>query len=386
MSGRHSLPFTVPSSRATLSGHHGRQPAEPDTARRAAERPRVLSEALFRDALVRERRRSDRFEEPFVLVLISFDSRSPSPGRWDQLTAVLRQPDLDADLIGWFEQGAVLGLIRSLDDRYNPETKVTSTAAMQQQLLRRLAPARAAAFSVRFEVYSPQSDTIPPVLFDGPRQHPTSRELVRDGTKRALDIVGSAGLLLGFLPVFLCVAASVKLSSKGPVFFRQLRIGQNGRPFRMLKFRTMFVNADPTIHQQYVEQFIQANEQPAPEGNVVHKIVDDPRVTPIGRFLRRSSLDELPQFWNVFIGEMSLVGPRPPVPYEVAKYKRWHLRRVLEAKPGITGLWQVTGRSRTSFDDMVRLDLRYARTRSLWTDLKILLATPRAVLSGRGAH
>jgi lipopolysaccharide/colanic/teichoic acid biosynthesis glycosyltransferase len=374
MSGRpHRSPFVV-------------SPAGPERARRAADRPRVLSEALFRDALLRERRRADRFEEPFVLVLISFDSRSTSPRQWGQLTAVLRQPDLDADLIGWFEQGTVLGLIRSLDDRYQPETGVASTAAMQQHLLHRLAAGNAAAFSVRFEVYSPKTDAIPPVLFDEPRQHLTSRELIRDGVKRALDIVGSAALLLVLLPVFLSVAAMVKLSSKGPVFFRQKRIGQNGQPFQMLKFRTMCVNADPSIHQQYVERFIQANEQPAPESNVVCKIVNDPRVTPIGRFLRRSSLDELPQFWNVLIGEMSLVGPRPPVPYEVAKYKRWHLRRVLEAKPGITGLWQVTGRSRTSFDDMVRLDLRYARSRSLWIDLKILLATPRAVLSGKGAH
>jgi lipopolysaccharide/colanic/teichoic acid biosynthesis glycosyltransferase len=381
----HSSPFVAPASPEPLTRRHGRHTAD-RTRRAAATRPRVLSETLFRDALVRERRRADRFEEPFVLILISFDSRSTSPRRWGQLASALRQPDLDADLIGWFEQGAVLGLIRSFDDRYDLETKVASTAAMQEQLLRRLAPARAGAFSVRFEVYSPQSDTIPPVLFDGPRQNPTPRELFRDGVKRVLDVLGSAALLIVFLPVFLLVAALVKISSKGPVFFRQQRIGQNGRPFHMLKFRTMCVNADPSIHQQYVERFIESNDSPAPDGNVVCKIVNDPRVTPIGHFLRRSSLDELPQFWNVLIGEMSLVGPRPPVPYEVAKYKRWHLRRVLEAKPGITGLWQVTGRSRTTFDDMVRLDLRYARTRSVWTDLKILLATPRAVLSGKGAH
>jgi lipopolysaccharide/colanic/teichoic acid biosynthesis glycosyltransferase len=118
----------------------------------------------------------------------------------------------------------------------------------------------------------------------------------------------------------------------------------------------------------------------------VFKIVDDPRVTPVGHFLRKSSLDEFPQFWNVLKGDMSLVGPRPPLAYEVAQYKRWHRRRVLDAKPGITGLWQVTGRSRTTFDEMVRLDLRYAKNWSVWMDLKILLATPRAVMSGRGAH
>jgi lipopolysaccharide/colanic/teichoic acid biosynthesis glycosyltransferase len=170
------------------------------------------------------------------------------------------------------------------------------------------------------------------------------------------------------------------------VFFRQQRIGEAGRPFTMLKFRTMQVNEDPTIHQQYVTAFINNGAEAAAPGSGVFKIVDDPRVTSIGHFLRRASLDELPQFWNVLVGEMSLVGPRPPLPYEVAKYKRWHRRRVLEARPGVTGLWQVTGRSRTTFEEMVRLDLRYARNHSVLTDIKILLATPRAVVTGKGAH
>ena len=154
----------------------------------------------------------------------------------------------------------------------------------------------------------------------------------------------------------------------------------------MLKFRTMHADAVPALHRQYVEQFIQAGARRPADAETVNKIVNDPRVTRIGRWLRRSSVDEVPQFLNVLIGEMSLVGPRPPLPYEVERYKTWHRRRVLEAKPGMTGLWQVTGRSQTSFDEMVRLDLRYARTWSLWTDVKILLATPRAVLSGKGAY
>jgi lipopolysaccharide/colanic/teichoic acid biosynthesis glycosyltransferase len=120
-------------------------------------------------------------------------------------------------------------------------------------------------------------------------------------------------------------------------------------------------------------------------GESFFKIKSDPRITPIGHFLRKTSLDELPQLWNVFRGEMSLVGPRPPLQYELDQYRSWHWRRVLEAKPGMTGLWQVEGRSRTTFDEMVRLDLRYVRTRSLWTDLRILLATPRAVVTGKGA-
>ena len=127
----------------------------------------------------------------------------------------------------------------------------------------------------------------------------------------------------------------------------------------MLKFRTMHVGTDERIHKEYVESFIQQGQAATSGKDTVFKLVNDPRITSVGNFLRKSSLDELPQFWNVLRGEMSLVGPRPPIPYEVARYKSWHRRRVLEAKPGMTGLWQVTGRSRTTFDDMVRLDLRY---------------------------
>jgi lipopolysaccharide/colanic/teichoic acid biosynthesis glycosyltransferase len=149
-----------------------------------------------------------------------------------------------------------------------------------------------------------------------------------------------------------------------------------------------FVN-DPGIHKEYVKRFISGKleGEPARKGqHAVYKIKDDPRLTRIGKFLRKTSLDELPQLVNVLKGEMSLVGPRPPIPYELENYDIWHRRRVLEAKPGITGLWQVNGRSSTSFDDMVRLDLRYARGWSPWLDIKILLQTPRAVLSGEDAY
>jgi lipopolysaccharide/colanic/teichoic acid biosynthesis glycosyltransferase len=206
--------------------------------------------------------------------------------------------------------------------------------------------------------------------------------------KRALDIAGSGALLLATSPVLLVIATLVKLTSKGPVFFRQQRIGEKAQPFDMLKFRTMRVDASDELHKAYVSQFIRGKVAGSEDGTAapVFKIVADPRITKIGHFLRRASLDELPQFWNVLKGEMSLVGPRPPLPYEVKIYEMWHWRRVLEAKPGITGLWQVTGRSRTTFDDMVRLDLRYARDQSIWSDLKILMATPRAVIMGKGAH
>jgi lipopolysaccharide/colanic/teichoic acid biosynthesis glycosyltransferase len=155
----------------------------------------------------------------------------------------------------------------------------------------------------------------------------------------------------------------------------------------MLKFRTMHIGVDDRVHRDYVSSFIKGAGQIQGSGqNGFFKLTNDRRVTPLGRLLRKTSLDELPQLWNVLRGDMSLVGPRPPIPYELEQYAPWHRRRVLEAKPGITGLWQVTGRSRTTFDEMVRLDLRYIGTRSLWTDIKILLATPAAALLGKGAY
>jgi len=150
----------------------------------------------------------------------------------------------------------------------------------------------------------------------------------------------------------------------------------------------MYVNGDDRIHREYVTNLIKGNLDKINKGDEekpLYKMIDDPRITPVGKIIRKTSIDELPQFFNVLKGEMSLVGPRPPIPYEVEKYEPWHLRRILEVKPGITGLWQVDGRSKTSFDDMVRLDLRYVQNWSLWLDLKILLKTVKAVIWSKGA-
>jgi len=223
-----------------------------------------------------------------------------------------------------------------------------------------------------------------PDLFDLDESKKTSLLL-----KRLIDIVGSVFALILLAPIFAMLAALVKLTSKGPVFFRQQRLGQFQVPFAFLKFRSMYVTTDAEIHREYVKNFIAGRAEPNSTGGQqrrVYKITNDPRVTWIGRFMRRTSLDEIPQFWNVLVGQMSLVGPRPPIGYEIEEYEIWHRRRLLEAKPGITGLWQVHGRSRTTFDEMVRLDLRYSRMCSPISDLKILLQTPRAVFSGDGAY
>jgi len=203
-----------------------------------------------------------------------------------------------------------------------------------------------------------------------------------------MDVVGSAAALVLLSPFFGAVALAIKLTSKGPVLFKQERLGQYGKKFTVLKFRSMRTDCDAKIHEEYVSQFIAGQVKgTAHDGEKpVFKIQEDPRVTPVGHFLRKTSIDEFPQFWNVLVGNMSLVGPRPPVAYEYKAYDLWHRRRVLEIKPGITGLWQVEGRSRTRFDEMVRLDLKYARGWSIWLDVKILLQTPGAVLTGEGAH
>jgi exopolysaccharide biosynthesis polyprenyl glycosylphosphotransferase len=194
--------------------------------------------------------------------------------------------------------------------------------------------------------------------------------------KRVFDLLVGALALLGLAPLMLAIAIAIKLDSPGPIFFRQERVGKDGTRFRMIKFRSMRVDAD-----RLKATLRTSNEVTGP----LFKMKNDPRVTRVGRLLRRSSLDELPQLFNVLIGEMSLVGPRPPVPSEVAEYEDWAMGR-LRAMPGMTGLWQVSGRSDVPFHDMVRLDLHYIRNWSLWLDLEIIARTVPAVLGNRGAY
>ncbi len=207
--------------------------------------------------------------------------------------------------------------------------------------------------------------------------------------KRALDIVLSIGALIVLSPVMLMIALMIKLTSPGPVFFKQERIGYLGKRFVMYKFRTMHQSQDDQIHKNYIKNFINncsPNQPGCDDDQQIFKIKNDPRVTPIGKFLRRTSLDELGQFINVLKGDMSLVGPRPPIPYEVELYDLWHRRRFLSVKPGITGLWQIYGRSTTAFNDMIRLDLAYVQNWSLKLDLKILLKTIGVVITMKGAY
>jgi len=203
--------------------------------------------------------------------------------------------------------------------------------------------------------------------------------------KRLLDLLVSAAALLVSAPVLLICILALRRDSPGPILFRQERIGERGRPFTILKLRSMYHMVDSEVHRQYMATYIQGQAVAQDtNGTEIYKLVNDPRITPVGRWLRRTSLDELPQLWNVLRGDMSLVGPRPPIRYEVEHYKSGHLIR-LAVKPGITGLWQVSGRNSTTFEEMIALDLESVRRASLALDLSILVKTIPVVFGRRAA-
>ncbi len=206
--------------------------------------------------------------------------------------------------------------------------------------------------------------------------------------KRTFDIVFASLMLLVAGPLMLVIALLVKKSSPGPVMFIQERLGRDGTPFRFYKFRSMNHNSDDAIHREFAAMFISGDDDACSansSGEKVFKLKRDPRITAIGAFLRKTSLDELPQLLNILKGEMTLVGPRPPIAYEIENYQPWHMER-LKAVPGLTGLWQVSGRSSVSFDEMVRLDIRYINEWSLWKDIVIMAKTLPVVLKGTGGY
>ena len=345
--------------------------------------PGCETQAEFRRTIYLEQRRSERSGVPFLLVLLNAEAIGKAEVRTATLAAtlaILQTSIRETDKLGWYTTASVLGLL--FRDLENTDGKLIRDLLGKVSAALHSAVPAAGAVQVTAHLFPPPAD--------GGSDFSRYPELVtqaagrpRSLLKRSMDAVGSLFALLLSSPLFLLIAVAVKFSSPGPVIFRQQRVGQNGKLFTFLKFRSMYIASDPAPHRDYVMGFMADRAAP---GNGIYKLIHDARVTPLGRILRRTSLDELPQFWNVLQGHMSLVGPRPPLPYEFENYAAWHRRRVLEAKPGMTGLWQVSGRSRTTFNEMVRLDLTYVRQRSFWLDLKILLRTPQAVLSGKGAY
>jgi lipopolysaccharide/colanic/teichoic acid biosynthesis glycosyltransferase len=366
-----------------------------------AENSIFFSESNFCHMLRLEKRRVERSGKTFLLVLLDCSHLLNGSGRnfvtLERMRRGLSFCFRETDIKGWYERDRVIGVVltemASVDERVEDRIHKKIFGS----LCRSLSSNDAKKIEISFHVYPEDPKNCRQNGWYNPNLHldvtgQKTKSRITLFIKRVWDIMVSSFVLVTFSPFLLVIALAIKLTSKGPVFFRQERMGFRGEKFIFLKFRSMYMNCDEQRHKDYIEKFIQEQQSAASrpgeerEDAQVYKLQEDPRITPIGRFLRRTSFDEFPQFINVLRGEMSLVGPRPPIPYEFDLYGVWHRRRLLEARPGITGLWQVEGRSSTTFDEMVRLDLRYIREWSLWLDIKILLKTPWVVLTCRGAY
>lgn len=363
----------------------------PGSGRRALA-PEFLSERSFALQLCQERKRAERSGRKFALMLVDAVPTFAGEGQnlWTSLLRVVSSSIRGTDVLGWHQRDVVAGVI--LTEFGNGEVSDALESIryrVSAGLHGILSPSQIDAVRITFHVFPEDWDignrtraidlTLYPEL-PGSNGKRNGRQII----KRLVDIVGGLLALATLWPVFAVIAIAIRISSKGPALYRQERVGQFGIRFTMYKFRSMEFQAKSSIHEEYVQKFIRGRVDSA-SADGIFKLKDDPRVTAVGRFLRKTSLDEFPQFFNVLRGDMSLVGPRPPLPYELKSYDTWHRRRLLEAKPGLTGLWQVSGRSRTEFSEMVRLDLRYAQSQSMWLDLSLLFRTIRVLIFDEGA-
>jgi lipopolysaccharide/colanic/teichoic acid biosynthesis glycosyltransferase len=347
------------------------------------------SEEYFREMLIMERKRSERSKKPFLLVMIDIDQMCKAI-RDSQFTRMIQHflqgSSREIDVKGWYERHHTIGIIYteiSMDGKDAILHKIQENMEMvfgQEQAAE--VKVSCAVFPEEKKEADSEADVADPRFYPYPsdRFAPKRTSLA---FKRGIDIMGSLVLIFLLAPFFIFIPLIIKLTSKGPVFFTQKRIGQAGRLFTFIKFRSMRVQKDCSIHKEFMKNFVknQASQSAAGQPSVF-KIKNDPRVTPIGKFIRKTSIDELPQLFNVLTGEMSLVGPRPAIPYEIEEYDTWHRNRVLEVKPGITGFWQVKGRSKTNFETMVRMDLQYIQRWSLLWDIRLIIQTPFALFKG----
>ena len=361
----------------------------------------LYNEEYFNELLALEQKKCERSKSPVFLMLADLSAFADVTERQKiarSMMEALSHAIRDTDAKGWHVDCLVIGIIF---------TKITSKEATSpfapghfvnrclERLNSCLGVERFSRIEVSWQVFPEEFPKS--TAKEGPKQKtalPVAMKKKEDQrlctTKRLIDVIGSVIAIVVLAPVLAGIAVWVKMSSNGPVLFRQERVGLGGKTFMLLKFRSMYTENDPTIHKEFVKNFISGgkngNSTAGASSDGTYKIKGDPRVTPVGRILRKTSLDELPQFMNVVKGDMSLVGPRPPIIYEYEDYDLWHRRRVTDMKPGITGLWQVTGRSVTTFDEMVRTDIKYIREWSLWLDIKIILKTPLVMIKGDGAH
>jgi len=342
-------------------------------------------EGYFRKQLSIERKRSERSNNSFMLMLLDITGMEDGFGRKRtvrRLIKLLHTASREIDIKGWYTKNEILGVLYT-------ELSEAGCAVLEKKMIKSIngvfKPEKAEKILISCFSFpdSDQKDNHTETRENMILYEPVHQTLSKKASlivKRQLDIAGSLCGILVALPFFVIIPVIIKLTSKGPVFFRQKRCGLHGKEFIFLKFRSMHANNNHSIHQTFIKGFIKGQCQD--KNKTVFKMKDDPRITKVGKILRKTSLDEIPQLLNVLKGDMSLVGPRPPIPYEVQEYDVWHRRRVLEAKPGITGKWQVEGRSKTTFDSMARMDIQYIKTWSLLQDLKILFKTPFSLLKG----
>ena len=342
----------------------------------------------FLKQLQREKRRADRSKAPLSIVVFRhFNGGGDEVANTRKLLTLLQQNKRETDVLGHLGSSVVAILLT--------DTGKEGVEGFMRKI----------ACHIDARAFSSVAETYPDHLFEdilaGEAAAADYTQVATEDTtapsalgmfvKRIIDVVFALIAIVVLSPVMLALAIAIAIDSPGPVIFRQSRLGKNGAPFTFYKFRSMVVNGNDGIHREFVTSLIRGDLEDVRKQNdagsdasPMFKLKADPRITSIGRFMRQTSLDELPQLFNVLKGNMSLVGPRPPLPYEAENYQSWHLRRVLEIKPGITGLWQVEGRSRVTFDEMVRMDLRYIRNWSLLLDFKILAKTILVVLRREG--
>ncbi|MFP4015324.1 MAG: sugar transferase [Chitinispirillaceae bacterium] len=356
---------------------------------------KLISQEAFRTLLSVERCRSERSGNPIMVMIVDItellthkekkrSKKENAKIKIEQAVDSICKGTRVIDIKGWYAEGESIGIIFteiSKDSRFIIMEKV------RKSFVSTLAPESISKVGISTYWYPSDLQNEDPryneIFYPDISRTPVARKSAL-AMKRAIDILGSVVGLILFAPVFMLIPAIIKLTSSGPVFFRQERVGKGGKVFRIYKFRTMTTGTSESCHQEYMKQFIKGcAEQVSDEtGQKVFKLVNDSRITSIGKFLRKTSLDEVPQFLNVLFGDMSLVGPRPPIPYEVEEYDAWHRRRIQEFKPGITGYWQVEGRSTTNFDGMVRMDIRYIKIWSNALDIKMIVKTPIALIKG----
>jgi lipopolysaccharide/colanic/teichoic acid biosynthesis glycosyltransferase len=379
--------------------------------------PDICSPRRFRAALQREQARAERNGHRLTLALLPVNDHGREAPAAPRLVEVLRERLRVMDEAGWFDDSWI-GVLMPYTSSDGAWRMIEDVCHLMDQ---EPAPRDCQVYTYPYDWVAGEEDyrqEAEEACVAGHLQHPTANSLSTTGrgrcpdepglcatsvsdedspgrmtvhplqwqfcgdlstAQRCLDIAGSLVGLLVAAPLFLGSALLIKLVSRGPVFFKQVRIGQGAKPFLLWKLRTMRVDADTSIHRNHVARFIRSDGQNGESAaRPMTKLNDDPRVIPLGRFLRGACIDELPQLINVLWGEMSLVGPRPPIPYEVQDYQPWQRRR-LDAVPGLTGLWQVSGKNKLTFDEMVRLDIRYNRKKSLRMNIGIMLRTPRVI-------